>query len=718
MISKCNSTLFPTANAVIVQDGYKNGDIHLVHVAVYPFIYNSELKQLTFAESIEVTLADAKGGQFKSKAANTYTSTLRPLKKLNLSSYIKVNSLDMQSMSTPTVGNGLPVYEYAVITSKRLAPAFDKIIGLKKQKGLDAGVVCIEDIKSDPAFSKGDTISNINDEPGKLRAYLMACRQSRGGDMYVLLGGSLDIIPVRYAYEDSDYTNDYKIIYCPNTTKLTTLHPYANFLPTDWYYTDLNGNWNKNQNKDFGEDDEKSYIDFNPDIYVGRICCKNKEEVDNYTYKLIKYEMNPGNGDFSYLRNLLSIQADQMQNFQQSENAWKECQKYFDYHKSFQEMPSHYSLNTTSPSGSEIINELNTTNYGFFNIHCHGGIFGSAVRTKEYDSWEGNAIVSMKDIINNYRTWAKEDGNSIDRLTNYDYPMIGYSMGCDLIPYDNMLLHVRERKNKNDDIKLPSNYYNFGDSFTIGGTYGGPAFISNTRYGIVGPSFNQEKIFLQLLGMNWSLGCIRAATQTLYNENYHCRLTNNLLGCPEFKMWINTPQIINYTLSSDTSSASNTITCNKGINAYCIDIANGQVYELTENESNDNRTFSYKQHNVVTTLIGRSCIPSIMDLSLNDVTIMSNGYYFVNNIVSPKSQTASSTIKITDAHITFDVSGSIDVHQPIVIDNGADVTFVAKGNATFDDIIIKNGSRLIIESNGYSLEGECSCEIGCEFVIK
>lgn len=715
-ISRCNSTVFPTANAVIVQDGYKNGDIHLVHVAVYPLIYNSELKQLIFAESIEVTLTDAKGGQFKSKAVNTYVSSLRPLKKLNASSNIKINSLDMQSMSTPTVGSGLPVYEYSVITSKKLAHAFDKIIGLKKQKGLDAGVVCIEDIKSDPAFLKGDTISNLNDDAGKLRAYLMACRQSRDGDLFVLLAG--DSIPIRYAYEDSWYTRDYKIQYCPDTTVLSELHPSAFALPTDWYYTDLNGNWNKNQDDNIGDSSDLYYIDFNPDIYVGRICCKNIKEVENYTYKLLKYEMNPGDGDYSYLGNLISINADQMQNSNQSDRSWDLCKNYFNYYKNYEESPSGNSDKTVSPTASEIINEINATKYGFFNIHCHGGIFGVTVMSQFHDTWGGNTIVSMSNIKNNYRTWAREDGNSLDMLSNFNSPMIGYSMGCDLMPYDNMLLHVRERKNAKDDIFLPVGYYNFGDAFTIGGLYGGPAFIGNTRYGLIGSSFTQELQFLQQLGDNLSLGCIRARTQTLYTGSYHCRLTNNLLGCPEFKMWIKTPLNVVYNVDDTSLFAGITIVSVDDIGASCINISNGKVSKFNGIKHNDQYSVVLPLKNAVTTLTKEFCIPEIRDLTLDDVSIMANGYYFVRNIKSPQQSSPEASIHISNARVTFDANGSVDLKQKLIVDNGADVTFAITGNANFSEIEIKNGSRLTIDSNGYTLERECYCELGSELIIR
>lgn len=545
LIANYTSSKFPEYNAVIAQDGYRNGDIHMLHVAVYPFCYDSENDRLTLVESIEVTINEARGLQPKSSLARTFTSPLRPLEKLESAATRKQLLAAGEIPPTPMVGNGLPAYEYTVVTSHSLAPAFNKIVGLKRQKGLDAGIVCIEDILADAAFSKGDTISGINDDAGKLRAYFMACRQAREGDMFVLLGGNQDIVPVRNAYEINKY-------YIKNDGNL---HKWAYRIPTDWYYTDLNGNWDLNKNGEFGEFDERQGMDFNPDIFVGRICCKNKKEIENYTHKLLMYEMNPGNGDSSYLRNLLSTEADHMQRDKQVKRSWDIYSSLFKKHSVFRELPSHNDSAPTSPTGSEIIDSINSNNYGFINLHGHGGVVGLTTMAPDYNGEGRYGLISMQDIPKKYTCIRDEEKHGLDMIKNYNHPSICYSLGCDLMPYDNMLTHIYYRDyNENENIpdSIPEQYYNFGDSFTIGGLYGGPAFVGNTRFGWVSDSFDQEQVFLKRLKSDGCIGRVRALTQSDYNTSYyidtyshHCKLTNNLLGCPEFSMWLKSPQIIN-----------------------------------------------------------------------------------------------------------------------------------------------------------------------------
>lgn len=230
-----SSDLFPAEMAKILEDGYSVGNIHILHVAVFPFKYDAQTNELTFTESVVLRINDATSSSMaKAGARDVFTSVLRPLKMPETTS-ARPDAIALYSPRV-YVGDSLPVYEYAVITSRELAPAFDAIIGFKKQKGLDAGVVCIEDILKDQAFALGDTISGINDNADKLRAFLTACRQTRSGDMFVLLGGNKDIVPVRNASESgSHYTVDGKIL------------KFGDLNPSDWYYTDLNGNWDLNK---------------------------------------------------------------------------------------------------------------------------------------------------------------------------------------------------------------------------------------------------------------------------------------------------------------------------------------------------------------------------------------------------------------------------------------------------------------------------------------
>lgn len=427
--------------------------------------------------------------------------------------------------------------------------------------------------------------------------------------------------------------------------------------------------------------------------------------------------MNPGNGTFSYLRNMLSTQADHMQRDRQANIGWDKCKELFSYHKIFEESPSYDSNETTSPTGSEIIEEIESTKFGFINLHCHGGVWGISVRADGYEEWHPNGIISMQNIPNKYRTWVQESKNGLDMLTNSEFPMVAYSMSCDLMPYDNMLLYVEKDEKNGDEYTIPSNLYNFGDSFTIGGLYGGPAFIGNTRVGYVTSSFDQEKVFLGLLNTDGCLGKIRANTQSLFTNNLHCRLTNNMLGCPEFKMWIKNPTNIEIEDSPIQQLNYHSIVCDDDIKAIGVSISTGKINKYTGNSNNGKQNITVPSENTVVTLVGDYRIPVRMPLKINDVSIKSNGYYYVKDITT-NNLDSSSIITFDGAKVTFDADGIIDLKQKIVVDNGSDIIFKTSSRSNFKKIEIRNGSKVTVISDECTVGDESICEKGCELIIK
>lgn len=144
---------------------------------------------------------------------------------------------------------------------------------------------------------------------------------------------------------------------------------------------------------------------------------------------------------------------------------------------------SAFDPNPTFPTGNQCIEQMEKVRYGFFGWHGHGNPGGVGVRSgKGLDS--PNGIVALQ---KNRCYHTQETANGLDNLTNYDYPAISYSTSCTLAPFDKLLDPVY-------DIE-----YNFAQSFTVGGLYGGPAFLGNSRYGWIGPSVKMEGYFFDAL---------------------------------------------------------------------------------------------------------------------------------------------------------------------------------------------------------------------------
>ncbi|MEO0069673.1 MAG: C25 family cysteine peptidase, partial [candidate division WOR-3 bacterium] len=141
--------------------------------------------------------------------------------------------------------------EYLIVTNSTLDTIFAELLSWRHKTGFNGKIRLIEWIT---AHYPG------RDEPEKLRNYLKICAQD-SGLKWLLLGGDVEIIPVRKAFA---------------MTCSAGIHPREDSLPCDLYYSDLDGNWDFNNNNIFGETADS--VDLYPDIFVGRVPVKTPQE--------------------------------------------------------------------------------------------------------------------------------------------------------------------------------------------------------------------------------------------------------------------------------------------------------------------------------------------------------------------------------------------------------------------------------------------------------
>ena len=122
---------------------------------------------------------------------------------------------------------------------------------------------------------------------------------------YVLLVGGFRQIPVRYCWNNDNYS----------------AYDEPNFI-SDLYYADIydeNGNfssWDSDGDGKFGEWDidgaEDSQIDLQPDICIGRLPCRNIFEVKTVVNKIIQYEQN--SYEKSWFKDIVVVGGDDLSN--------------------------------------------------------------------------------------------------------------------------------------------------------------------------------------------------------------------------------------------------------------------------------------------------------------------------------------------------------------------------------------------------------------------
>lgn len=674
---------FPKTLAEIVDEGFLDGDNHLVTIAFYPIRYNVEKNTLLAYSSAIFTLSYTSGEGTDSLAIKPilrYTDTGRD-DAIKLVKSMVVNTEQVESFLAPLAIKPLDSdttsgYEYCIVTSRELAPAFRRLVALKRQKGYNAGIVCMEDILANPKFQNGDEVSGINDDAGKLRAYLSYAWKNHG-TKYVLLGGKPPHVPIRYG-------------------KSTTL------MPTDLYFSDFNGNWDRNNDGIYGE---TGSVDYSPEVYIGRLLCKNGEEINNYIDKLLIYELNPGNGDYSYLQRGFYAQSEDMLKNHQADTLASHATFF---------CPNYTILNesgTSYPTGAEVIAEMNANKPAFISIQAHGSPVG--VTANHFNGCYNVTALDIYDEIAEYGI-TTEFGNGLDCLINKYYPSVQYSISCTTMPYD----VYTDNWNHTYDINL-----NFGESFTLGKDYGGVAYLGNTRHGYVSGSMSLECKFLKYLKEgNYNIGIAEAFSKIEYSS-HHLRLTHNLLGDPEFEIWTDIP--VKYgDAEIDIQRIGNSIAVSENIVDSCkivVCTPDGGIYQKTTGVSGWHN-FSGASPNSMLMIYHHNMIPYIAPLIVQDQTYTKSQYLLATSVRMGRyvnEYNAYGNVEFS-AGVDFVIDASEDVYlgTGVIVNDGAIVTIKSAGTVTLDGVIVKSGGSLTIEAAETTITNTFEAQDGAMFEVK
>ena len=619
---------YPSEQARIAEVSCVGHGDRLVVVALYPVIYYPAENRYELSEDIELTL--------------TYKHSAKRVEAL--------------TRSTRSIDIGIPFYEYCVITSRNLKDAFTQLIAWKREKGLNAGVVCKEDILDDTNTycSVGDTVSSICDDAGKIRQYLQYAYAS-GITRYVLFGGKDSVLPIRYGTGYNNYWTKSQKHIIPNDYK----------IPSDFYFSELNSNWNTDVDMYYGEYSDN--LDYGSELYVGRLLCTNTEEVHNYTDKLLRYEMNPGNGDFSYLKKALYTQDDQMQNGHEQESIAAQLHNIFPIDTIFSEAPSYNAPDPTYPYGNDVIAEMNE-HYGYVSWAGHGH---PNVVTVKSNLCEQDPIYAITSVQGNIPYVVQESANGLDNLTNKDYPMFAYSISCTITPFDVF----------NEYTEFP----NMGQSFTLGKDYGGPVLVGNTRYGWIGLSALMQKKFNEGLFINPIVGYAQNYAKMNYHSgdfhSHYLRHSSNIIGCPNIRIWTDIPELFSATLSYYSNnyvvSASNSIT-DAEIGVRDITQANEVIDNISFNPSQGSTTLTNVENSLIT-LTGKNCLPQIMPLTIQNTTLHGTHYAIVKDVTCGSDVRNGTQGNVTfeqDSDFTFETKGTFTLTKDVEIKLGAQLKVI------------------------------------------
>lgn len=660
-------SLYPGKIAEIVQEGLFDGDIPIVTIAVYPVQYNPVKNVIDILSSLEIKL----NYTVSERIAISKKKTKRNLNehKRLLSSAVDNHEdisrfgLDKFILETSNSGDLKSVtadFEYLVITSEDLAASFTHFMAWKRRKGIDIGLVTVEDISSEYS---GDLTSGIYDEAGKIREFLKDMYTNYCLE-YVLLGGDNTVVPIRYGCGSNN------LIHSSGTTN------YLYYIPADLYFADFTGDWKVDADTLYGESSNDD-PDYESEIYVGRLLCSSEDDIKRWTKKLLQYEMDPGDGNGSYVTKSLMIQSDQMQDGEQADYVSYRLGDFT--HTIWEEAPSYNSSGIpTFPTGDDAIDEMNE-NYGLISWFSHAGPPSIGIGTLGVNTFGHNykynicALDEWDEDDSQSYSCIEESGNGLDNLSNYDYPGIVYTIGCETMPFDNSLF-------------CPDISVNLGQAWTTNTFAGGPAFLGNTRVGWVSTSYQLQAEFADIIDDNttFHLGKAEALSKNNYSSHY-LRYSHDLIGCPETEIWTDSPSTFsNVTVTENGSS----VTVSTGVTGSNICVMNA-VYNGTDYCENKSDVSSWTFSNVPSQYL---------------VTITKHDYlpYLVNpETTYVQNETFNSVALIHGENIEAGSNVTQDITSgPVTINNGASVIFEAEDEIVIEGVFeVKAGATFEVAFN-------------------
>lgn len=233
------------------------GRLRLTRQVTISVDYQSEVASRTTATDISDTLMDDLAAQMFINYEQAWTW------------YESAEDAQMRNLHTGA--------SYAIVTTNDIAKdseALDDFIWHKRQLGFNVILVTEEDVTD--GYEDVDTrtygASTVSERPHEVRKWLQENYQANRIE-YVLLIGNPNMVDAIEPTESDGYL--------PMLTTRPPYHPskwdnHAAY-PTDHYYADLTGDWDKSKDQQYGgpgdypSSDDPSGVDFSPDVYVGRI---------------------------------------------------------------------------------------------------------------------------------------------------------------------------------------------------------------------------------------------------------------------------------------------------------------------------------------------------------------------------------------------------------------------------------------------------------------
>ncbi|MGB3341687.1 MAG: C25 family cysteine peptidase, partial [bacterium] len=268
-----SNRVFPDNIITSIHSGNSRG-YQLAQIAVVPFRYFPksqelfELKKLVVSFELEdcepgispdrqTTIAQEATTQFICQTVVNDRSVNDIDKKPVY--YIDDNKCDLSPTDLPSL-LGAPV-DLLIVTTNNQFDGYNDLAHFKKMLGYNTAIRSLTWVRQH--------YSGIDDAE-KIRSFI-ADAVNYWGVVYVLIGSDVAHIPTRWVW----------------TAPLYSQWPVH--IVTDHYYSDLDGNWNKDGDEKYGEVDDS--LDLYPDVFIGRLPTFSNDQVYDYINKVREYTL-------------------------------------------------------------------------------------------------------------------------------------------------------------------------------------------------------------------------------------------------------------------------------------------------------------------------------------------------------------------------------------------------------------------------------------------
>ncbi|RKX69567.1 hypothetical protein DRP53_07765 [candidate division WOR-3 bacterium] len=248
--------LYPEEDLKFSKSGLKGG-FRIFSLALYPLHYQPKNRRLILSRRMRVRIRYREGVHHP----QTITERQYQIQRRAVRSLV-INRDDVDRFHPLIRPNSINDVNYAIVTGGNLVDYYQPFADWKTKKGYLTKV-----------FSTTWIYASYpgRDNPEKIRNFFRDYYQNKGL-IWALLGGDVQIVPERDIYS-------------------TYYQPY--YIASDWYYWDLDSNWNRNGNNRYGELGDVLPSECYYDIYGGRDPIDDSSDIIYFTDKLFTFEKNP-----------------------------------------------------------------------------------------------------------------------------------------------------------------------------------------------------------------------------------------------------------------------------------------------------------------------------------------------------------------------------------------------------------------------------------------